>query len=127
MPYIANHERRKVLSAAGAIPATRGEMNFVFFYQFLKKYVRRPSYDTIHCIYADRYMDMDTAGILWDYTARQIEAAWGLAFMEFYRRYGTKHEDEAILKNGDITLYEEDVVQLELFPPEELHAQADKE
>lgn len=107
MPHITQHDKEQILSGTRS-PYKFGDACWLFATWMLNHYNENPSWTAIHeCRVAARapFHNAETQDIirqhLGTFQKTDIEAASDLAFFEFYRLIGARHEDVKILENGN--------------------------
>ncbi len=110
MPYI-DKKRRKELSTSNDFQ-TIGEANYIVTRDYIiPVWTAKRSYSTI--AYLEEALVGGTYGYDWQlesikgilekaFTRGQVASACRLAFLEFYRRVGSKLEDKKAKLNGDV-------------------------
>ena len=121
MPHIPQVERERIADGK-LIPTQPGQLCFLFAQWAVKKYNEKPSWAKIHEVrkaLRAPYHHEETHGIIFNkgtgYVKADIETAADLAFFEFYRLVGARHEDVKIEENGD-ALEDANVPRLPVIP-----------
>lgn len=110
MPYIKETRRKAILG--GETPKDVGELNFLMTVEILRRWESLPRYQTIHEMFHDFFefpagnqFIVNFTRLNRQFTPGDVYAAAKLAYLEFYRRVGSKYEDMKAQENGDIYKY----------------------
>lgn len=107
MPYIKDSRRKAIL--AGDPPKDLGELNFYMTLEIIHRWESKPCYETLTGLFNDFFnMPSDNEFVTGfmrinrTFKTSEVCAAAKLAWLEFYRRVGSKYEDLKAQENGDV-------------------------
>ena len=111
MPYLDKH-KKEILKAKPHVATTAGHLTYLFTLDFIRRYKEAPEFGTIagflegsaELINKVRSRIEDSGQPLPPMI--RLQGAFDLAFIEFYRRVGSKHEDLKAEINGDVYVEE---------------------
>jgi len=109
MPYLIE-ERKKALNQGNRHNLNEGDANYLYTQFFLKRWKLESTYKQIHFFkklaahpsFDTEFQEIDHSIRLTGMLDSDRQAARELAFLEFYRRVGSKYEDKKIELNGDV-------------------------
>lgn len=107
MPYIKQLRRKALVN--GDLPMTVGELNYLVTLELIGRWEENPAYDTIAQLHLEFFLQETPCPFLRDlavlnprFTRYQVSSAAQLAYLEFYRRVGSRYEDLRAQENGDM-------------------------
>jgi hypothetical protein len=114
MPYLPE-DRKSELDKDPMKANGVGDYNYLYSVAYLNEFLKNPRYATIDLIREASIIpnksilvgDVEDNLKYLGTTALERAVARDLAFMEFYRRIGTRYEEFAIVKNGDLKEYQQ--------------------
>jgi hypothetical protein len=107
VPYIKDSRRKAIL--AGDAPKDLGELNFYMTIEIIQRWESLPRYETIHSLFKDFFSLTANNEFIRSFlmtnrsfSPGDVHDAARLAWLEFYRRVGSKYEDLKAQENGDV-------------------------
>lgn len=109
MPYLTKEDKAR-LDTNPMDARNVGDYNYLFTLAFIAVWKKLPKYTTIHELrrasvnpgLIQEVVDVESCLTALGVSFEDRQAARYLAFLEFYRRIGSRYEDTKIAENGDV-------------------------